>query len=87
VGSNFGRGEHPAWSGNLLKCPQATAIIRGRATPVTAELVSGQEREDAWTELVALWPAYADYAANAGRGLRLFRLTAARYDHRLPAPA
>ncbi|MGN9846487.1 nitroreductase family deazaflavin-dependent oxidoreductase [Nonomuraea sp. H19] len=53
VGSNFGRDHHPAWSGNLLKTPQATMRFRGRVIPVTATLLTGTDREQAWQVLIA----------------------------------
>ncbi|WP_346433723.1 nitroreductase family deazaflavin-dependent oxidoreductase [Nonomuraea composti] len=75
VGSNFGRDRHPAWSGNLLKTPQATVNFRGRVTPVTATLLTGDEREQAWQALVRFWPLYQGYTERSGRELRVFRLS------------
>jgi deazaflavin-dependent oxidoreductase (nitroreductase family) len=73
VGSNWGRPNHPAWSGNLLANPRATVEVRGRAFPVTATLLTGTERERAWALVTEVWPAYSDYAARAGREIRIFR--------------
>lgn len=75
VGSNFGRDHHPAWSGNLLKTPQATVRFRGRVIPVTATLLTGAEREQAWQSLVRFWPLYQGYTERSGRKLRVFRLS------------
>lgn len=75
VGSNFGKDGHPAWSGNLLKSPQATVTFRGRVTPVTAELLTGAERERVWPALVGFWPLYQGYTDRSGRELRVFRLS------------
>lgn len=75
VASNFGRPGHPAWSGNLLRHPEAVISHRGRDLPVTAALLDGDDRAAAWTALVVFWPPYAVYAARVTREIRLFRLT------------
>ncbi|MFB7289511.1 nitroreductase/quinone reductase family protein [Actinacidiphila glaucinigra] len=74
VGSNFGRTDHPAWTGNLLKHPDAEVSWRGRDMPVRAELLTGEEREAVWAALLEFWPPYATYARRVERRIRLFRL-------------
>ncbi|MFI6354317.1 nitroreductase family deazaflavin-dependent oxidoreductase [Streptomyces sp. NPDC050743] len=75
VGSNFGRPGHPAWSHNLLAHPDAVISWKGRDVPVTARLLTGQERAQAWTALLEFWPPYAAYQARVTREIRLFRIT------------
>ncbi|GAA4914755.1 nitroreductase family deazaflavin-dependent oxidoreductase [Streptomyces coeruleoprunus] len=75
VGSNFGRDAHPAWTGNLLKHPDAEVSRNGTTVPVRARLLKGAEREAAWRAVVAFWPPYATYQARVAREIRLFRLT------------
>ncbi|MER6258906.1 nitroreductase family deazaflavin-dependent oxidoreductase [Streptomyces sp900105245] len=77
VGSNFGRTGHPAWTHNLLAHPDASINVEGRDVPVTARLLTGEERAAAWRSLLAFWPPYATYQARVTREIRLFRLTAA----------
>jgi deazaflavin-dependent oxidoreductase (nitroreductase family) len=77
VGSNFGRPGHPAWSHNLLAHPDAVISWKGRDVPVTARLLTGQERARAWTALLEFWPPYATYQARVTREIRLFRITEA----------
>ncbi|MFF8402633.1 nitroreductase family deazaflavin-dependent oxidoreductase [Streptomyces sp. NPDC014846] len=77
VGSNFGRTGHPAWTHNLLAHPDASINVEGRDVPVTARLLTGEERAAAWRTLLAFWPPYATYQARVAREIRLFRLTAA----------
>ncbi|GGN53744.1 hypothetical protein GCM10012285_45940 [Streptomyces kronopolitis] len=74
VGSNFGRPGHPAWTGNLLKHPEAEVSWRGRDVPVRARLLTGGERALAWRAALAFWPPYAAYQARVAREIRLFRL-------------
>ncbi|QTZ92509.1 nitroreductase family deazaflavin-dependent oxidoreductase [Streptomyces auratus] len=74
VGSNFGRPGHPAWTGNLLKNPEAEVSWHGRDIPVRARLLTGGERTRAWRTALAFWPPYAAYQARVAREIRLFRL-------------
>lgn len=74
VGSNFGRESHPAWTANLLARPEAEVAHGGRDAPVTAELLEGEDREEAWEAALRVWPTFARYADRAGRTLRVFRL-------------
>ncbi|MET7799002.1 nitroreductase family deazaflavin-dependent oxidoreductase [Streptomyces decoyicus] len=74
IGSNFGRPGHPAWTGNLLKNPDAELSWRGRDIPVRARLLTGEERAEAWRAALTLWPPYAAYQARVAREIRLFRL-------------
>lgn len=78
VGSNFGRAGHPAWTHNLLAHPDASISWKGRDIPVTARLLTGEERAAAWRAVVAFWPPYASYQDRVTRQLRLFRLTGVR---------
>ncbi|MEW2046952.1 nitroreductase family deazaflavin-dependent oxidoreductase [Streptomyces sp. NPDC005476] len=78
IGSNFGRTGHPAWTGNLLARPEAEISWKGRDIPVTAELLTGEERAAVWKSLLAFWPPYATYQARVEREIRLFRLTPRR---------
>lgn len=74
AGSNFARPRHPAWTDNLRAHPDAE-VERGRhRTCVTATLVTGAEREQAWARLDAVLPGYRRYERVAGREFRIFRL-------------
>ncbi|MER7000085.1 nitroreductase/quinone reductase family protein [Streptomyces sp. NPDC000410] len=75
IGSNFGRPGHPAWTGNLLKHPDARMSWKGEDIAVRAELLTGPERAAAWEAVLAFWPPYATYQARVEREIRLFRLT------------
>lgn len=75
TGSNFARGEHPAWTANLLKNPDAAVSLHGERIRVRAEPIGDDEREAVWRALEANWPGYRDYERASGRVLRIFRLT------------
>lgn len=74
VGSNFGGEKHPAWSGNLLKDPEATVSFGGRRVPVRARLLTEEEKAAVWPRLLKVWPTYDAYVERSGRDLRVFRL-------------
>jgi deazaflavin-dependent oxidoreductase (nitroreductase family) len=75
VGSNWGGERHPAWTGNLLANPEATVAMAGRTAPVRGRLLDGDERDRAWLDVVAYWPAYDTYKSRAGqREIRVFLL-------------
>ncbi|MFE3036366.1 nitroreductase/quinone reductase family protein [Streptomyces canus] len=74
IGSNFGREGHPAWTANLLAHPDAEVSWKGADIPVTATLLTGQERAAVWKVALAFWPPYATYQARIEREIRLFRI-------------
>ncbi|WP_106399220.1 nitroreductase family deazaflavin-dependent oxidoreductase [Actinocorallia populi] len=75
VGSNFGRDRHPAWTGNLLKAPEATVEYEKKTYKVIGTLLEGGERAEIWTRLNEIWPVYTKYQAEVDRELRVFRLS------------
>jgi deazaflavin-dependent oxidoreductase (nitroreductase family) len=74
TGSNYGGEHHPAWSGNLIKTPEATVTFRRKTVPVKAHLLSEQEKAAIWPKLLTVWPIYDTYVERSGRSLRVFRL-------------
>jgi deazaflavin-dependent oxidoreductase (nitroreductase family) len=74
VGSNFGRDSHPAWTANLLAEPQASVSYGRRDIAVTAELLEGEARAEAWTRALRVWPTFDAYQGRVDRQLRVFRL-------------
>lgn len=74
LGSNFGQERHPAWSSNLLADPKAWVTIHGDEMPVTATLLTGDERERGMQKFLA-YPMYRSYLSRTDRELRLFALS------------
>lgn len=77
VGSNFGREQHPAWTGNLIAEPRASVSFEGRSTAVHANLLTDEQKAEVWPQLTAVWPAYDDYVEASGRNIRVFHLVPA----------
>jgi deazaflavin-dependent oxidoreductase (nitroreductase family) len=74
TGSNFARDTHPAWTGNLMKNPDAAVTVKGRRIPVRATMITDDEREAVWAYIENQWPGYRGYERSSGRILRIFRL-------------
>jgi deazaflavin-dependent oxidoreductase (nitroreductase family) len=74
TGSNYGGENHPAWSGNLIKTPDASVTFHRRTVRVKAHLLTEEEKAEIWPKLLAVWPIYDTYVERSGRSLRVFRL-------------
>lgn len=76
VASNGGSARHPAWAHNLVANPQDVRVDFGEGElPVEAELLTGAERESAWSGVVELAPGYGKYSEQTDRKIPIFRLT------------
>lgn len=75
AGTNWGGPKQPLWVANLAAADRATVGFHGRDTDVEASLLAGDERTEAWREMVGIWPNYAKYAERTNRHIPVFRLT------------
>jgi deazaflavin-dependent oxidoreductase (nitroreductase family) len=74
VGSNNGQPTHPAWYYNLKSNPQVTVQVLDEVIPVTADVLSGEARAQAWQQVIATAPSYADYEKKTTREIPLVLL-------------
>ena len=75
IGSNYGRAPHPSWAHNLAANPQCSVQFRGPKRGYRAELLSGSDRDKAWTTAVDFYNGYEAYRrTSAPREIRVFRL-------------
>ena len=75
VGTNFGTTHHPAWSGNLLKNPEAAIVVGVDTFKVSAEKVDDATFAAMWPRFTAIYPGYDDYLIRlTHRKPRMFRL-------------
>jgi F420H(2)-dependent quinone reductase len=58
---------HPAWYYNLKSHPQMTVQVLDRTTAATAAMLSGEALTQAWRQIVAAAPLYADYEKQTTR--------------------
>ena len=74
VASNNGQPTHPAWYHNLKSQPQASVQVFDKVLPVTAEVLTGEARAQAWQQVITTAPAYADYQKQTTREIPLVLL-------------
>ena len=74
VASNGGAPSQPGWYFNLKNNPHVTIQVFDRVIPVTTEVLSGEERAQAWQQVVATAPPYGDYEKKTTRQIPLIFL-------------
>jgi F420H(2)-dependent quinone reductase len=74
VASKGGSDHHPAWYLNLKSNPQVTIQVFERVIPVTAEILSGDMREQAWQQVITTAHQYAGYQKKTARQIPLILL-------------
>lgn len=78
VASYGGSARHPAWYINMAKHPDQVWIeLGGRKIRVRPESLKGSAREQAWQQIVAVAPNYAQYQRQTDREIPVVRLTPA----------
>ena len=81
VASAAGAAGNPAWYYNLAANPDRVHIdLEGERIAVTAEQLHGPERTEAWEQIVAAAPRFAQYQVKTDRELPIIRLTRSRPD-------
>ena len=76
VASAAGAPRNPAWYHNIAAHPDQVKIeLNGRTVPVTAEQLHGPERDEAWRQITAAAPRFAQYQRKTDRELPIIRLT------------
>ena len=74
VASNNGAPTHPAWYHNLKSQPQVTVQVLDQVIPVTAEVLTGEDRLQAWQQVITSAPSYAGYEEKTSRQIPLVLL-------------
>ncbi len=74
VASNGGQPTNPAWYYNLKNNPCVTVQVLDKVLSVNAEVLSGQARAQAWQQVIATAPMYADYEKRTTREIPLVLL-------------
>lgn len=75
AGSNWGQPKQPVWVVNLEANPDAQITVNGRTSEVMARRLEGAEREQAWRDMVKVWPNYNLYAERTEREIKVFELS------------
>jgi deazaflavin-dependent oxidoreductase (nitroreductase family) len=74
VASNFGQEHHPAWMYNLQAEPRAQVRAGKDLLDVTAQVVTGPEKEELWPRLHEIVPQFDVYRDRTDRDIQIFRL-------------
>lgn len=77
VASAGGAPKHPAWFHNLKANPKFDVEVGTETYPVVAEEITGAERDELWSQLVAKAPGFGDYQRKTDRVIPVLRLTRA----------
>jgi deazaflavin-dependent oxidoreductase (nitroreductase family) len=75
VASANGAIGNPAWYYNIAAHPDRVQIeVEGRKIPVMAEQLHGAERDQAWQQITAAAPRFAQYEEKTDREMPVIRL-------------
>ena len=74
-GSKGGASTNPDWYHTLRANPDATIEIGTEKFDVTAEVLTGEERDRVWTRNVRERPAFGDYEKRTSRKIPVIALT------------
>lgn len=74
VASYGGRPQHPLWYLNLVADPSVTIQDRSDVHRCVAETVAeGEERDRLWSQMVEIYPPYAEYQDKTERRIQIVR--------------
>jgi deazaflavin-dependent oxidoreductase (nitroreductase family) len=74
--SKAGAPTNPDWYHNLTADPLVSIEVGDATVPVTAEEVTGAERDSLYARQAAIYPGFAEYEAKTSRVIPVVRLTA-----------
>ena len=74
VASNAGQANHPAWYHNLSANPRCRVEIGASDYAAEATILQGEQREQAWQQVVSEAPAYKAYQTSTTRQIPLVLL-------------
>ena len=79
VASANGAQRNPSWYHNIAAHPDAVrAVVAGTELSVTAEQISGTERDQVWQRICADQPRFGKYGTKTDREIPIIRLTPRR---------
>ena len=75
VASYGGDDNHPAWFLNLRDQPDVQVTIDGTTRPMTARVVTPEEKDELWPRIVETYEGYANYQKRTDRDIPVVILT------------
>ena len=80
VASKGGAPENPLWYNNLVAHPDVTVEVGSEKFAATARQLTGEEREQAFTKAISVFPPYGDYQKKTSREIPVFLLERRAYN-------
>ncbi|MEE3850096.1 nitroreductase family deazaflavin-dependent oxidoreductase [Gordonia sp. LSe1-13] len=74
AGSYFGGPEMPQWVYNVRAAATVDVVRHGTGATMRPRELDGAERDDAWREMVDVWPNFTLYETRTDRRIPVFRL-------------
>ncbi len=75
IASKAGAPTNPDWYYNLKANPTVEVEVGTETFPVTATEVTGEERDELWSKVVAASPGFGEYQEKTTRTIPVLRLT------------
>jgi deazaflavin-dependent oxidoreductase (nitroreductase family) len=75
VASAMGAPAHPDWFTNLVAEPRVHVEVGDEEYDAVATPLTGTDREEVWSRLVALYPFFGEHAAATSRTIPVVELT------------
>jgi deazaflavin-dependent oxidoreductase (nitroreductase family) len=72
--SKAGAPTNPDWYRNLVAQPQVTVEVGTEKFAATAEVITGEERDRLWNDMVARNPGFGEYQAKTSRQIPVIAL-------------
>ena len=66
IASKGGMPDHPLWFLNLEATPECELMVGAKHVKARARVAEGDERQQLWDQMAAVYPPYDDYQKNAG---------------------
>jgi deazaflavin-dependent oxidoreductase (nitroreductase family) len=73
--SNSGKSTDPDWFRNLIASPTTIIEVGSEVIPIVASIAEGEYRLRIWSDLLSVYPHFAEYEALAGRTIPVVVLT------------
>ena len=75
AGSNFGGADEPVWVKNVEAASEVEVTYGRRDLTMSVRRLEGDERREAWSQMVKTWPNFARYEQRTDRLIKVFLLT------------
>ncbi|NJP43793.1 nitroreductase family deazaflavin-dependent oxidoreductase [Actinacidiphila epipremni] len=75
VASKGGAPEHPLWFKSLITNPEVHVRVLGERFPARAEVLTPEEKAEVWSDLLDVYPPYAEYQERTSREIPVVRLS------------